>query len=142
MLVSICLALAVNGTVFWRRVMMACMTLYYFKNGEFVAPFLYFTGALLAEVANAQTSKNDPSSTEARWKRIVREKGPMTLFVVSYFFATQPPEGHERVPYSLAIYNFSQKYLTPAGGSSLPNHRTDCQVPPREFSAPSLLWGL
>ena len=118
MLVSICLALAVNGTVFWRRVIMACMTIYYFNNGEFVAPFLYFTGSLLAEVANAQSlsAKHDTPNPESRWRRFITEKGPMTLFTISYFFATQPPEFHERVPYSQAIYTFSQKYLTPAGG--------------------------
>jgi len=122
MIVSICLAIFCGFTPFWRRSFMFSMLIYYFFNGEFIAPFSFFLGANLAEIANVQAvrEKAQPIVTHKgdmpEWRRLVEEYWALVLFFVSWFFATQAPEGHERAQYAYRIYLFVVHHLTPTGG--------------------------
>src|SRR5271155_3703605 len=128
MLVFLVLGMTAGLTVFWRRVFLVCTTIYFFATAEFVSPFLFFSGALFAEISLAQLAwqSNMPKSildekeppTCRTWKRLVRDYWPGALAVFALYLATSPPEHFERAAYSRAIRMVFQRYIVPRGGSS------------------------
>jgi hypothetical protein len=129
MLVSICLAIFCGFTPFWRRFFMFAMLIFYFFNGEFIAPFSFFLGANLAEIANVQAAREKAQPVQVatnagdvpKWRKLLGDNWALGLFFVSWFFVTQAPEGHERAQYAYRIYLFVRERLTPTGGIFIPN---------------------
>jgi hypothetical protein len=125
MMVFLTLSVGVCCTPFWRRFMLVCMAIFYFKSGEFIPPFLFFAGAILSEItlmqiahAKSNPPALDPTEPQRGWRRFVNEYWTIALFFTSYFFGTQPPSNPERATYSRVIFNFSKDYITTNGGTS------------------------
>lgn len=125
MMVFLTLSVGVCCTPFWRRFMLVFMATFYFKSGEFIPPFLFFAGAILAEVTQIQIAhaKHTPPPLDnveplKGWKKYVHGYWTIALFFVSYFLGTQPPSNPERATYSRLIFNFFKDYITTQGGTS------------------------
>jgi hypothetical protein len=125
-MVFLTLSVGVCCTPFWRRFMLVFMATFYFKSGEFIPPFLFFAGAVLAEITqmqiayakNSQASPLDPVEPLRGWRKYVNNYWTIALFFVSYFLGTQPPSNPERATYSRVIFNFFKNYITTRGGMS------------------------
>jgi len=126
MLVFLVLGMTAGLTVFWRRVFLVFTTVYFFASAEFVSPFLFFSGAIFAEISLAQLARQSNISksilggkeppTCRTWKRLVRHYWPGALAVFALYIASSPPEYVERAAYSRAIWMVFQRYIVPSGG--------------------------
>jgi hypothetical protein len=123
MLVFLVLGMTAGFTVFWRRFMLVAAAIYYFESGELLAPFLFFSGAILAEIAliqNRQTSI--PATTQLKdetrnlWKVVV-SYWPLALAFVALILASVPPENPHYVPYSRFLWYWFDGHLTARGGT-------------------------
>jgi len=126
MLLFLGLTIAVSFTNFWRRSFLVCSTLYFFKTGEFISPFLFFSGALLAEISLVLSSRQtqpitptfDPRETCRPLKTFVKQYWAIGFALFAIFIGSFPPEGQHRAAYSRFMWNFFEKYITPRGGIS------------------------
>jgi|SRR5277367_828989 len=128
MLVFLVLGMTAGLTVFWRRVFLVCTTYYFLASGEFISPFLFFSGAIFAEISLTQSAwqNNMPKSildekeppTCRTWKRFVRDYWPGATAIFALYLASSPPEYAERAAYSRAIWMVFQRYIVPGRGSS------------------------
>lgn len=114
MLLSSCLLISVEWRPPLRRGLLLIMAVVHFRPHEFLAPFSYMAGAILAELAQMDT-KTLPQPRQ-KWMSLINGYWSITLFWISAFFATQPPVHQHRATYSRVIYNFVEKYLTPEYG--------------------------
>jgi len=112
MLVFLVLNVIASCTNQWRRTILILMTLYFFKTGEFLSPFLCFAGALLAEV-----SLSIPRDSAGQQK-ISATYWPFGLMFISLILASSPPENPTFASYSRAMWTFFERYITTQGGIS------------------------
>ena len=129
MLVFLVLSMTAGLTVFWRRVFLVSTTIYFFASAEFVSPFLFFSGAIFAEVSLAQQAwqniaprsvfeDREPMTVCRPWKRRLRDYWPSFSAVFALYLASSPPAYAERAAYSRFIWAVFQRYIVPSGGSS------------------------
>ena len=106
-----------------RRGLLLVVAVLRFRPFEFLAPFSYMAGAILAELAQMETKAFPQLRTAQQrrwnWRSLIKSYWSITLFWISMFFATQPPVHQHRATYSRVIYNFVEKYLTPEFGTIL-----------------------
>jgi peptidoglycan/LPS O-acetylase OafA/YrhL len=119
MVVFLVLFVTAVCTTFWRRVILVCSTIYFFKSGEFITPFLFFAGTLHAEIsliqiayAKERAAKGildapEPSSRIARY----RKHWPAALFIFALFLGTSPPENAHRAAWSRLLRYIFEKYI-------------------------------
>jgi hypothetical protein len=126
MLVFLTLTVSVSCTPFWRRFILLATTFFYFKSGEFIPPFLFLCGAVLAEITLLQIAHNnnkvasmDISEPPRGLKRIVKKCWTGVLFTFSLYLGTHPPENPHRVKYSRVMYEFFQKHIATQDSISL-----------------------
>jgi hypothetical protein len=86
--------------------MFVCAAIYYFKSGELLAPFCFFSGALLAELSLNQGH----TPPNAKW--------PFALTVLSLLLASVPPENPHFRPYSRFLWFWFDDHITTTGGTS------------------------
>ena len=82
-----------------RRAILVLTALYFFNSGEFLSPFCFFSGALLADVSlvlRTYTSNTyislQNSARRSRWQVILKEHWPIALAMFAMFLGTIPPE--------------------------------------------------
>ena len=120
MMVFLVLTVTAVCTSFWRRVILVCSTIYFFKSGEFIPPFLFFAGTLHAELsllqiayAKERAAKGildapEPSSQTSR----LRKHWPTALFILALFLGTSPPENSHRATWSRLLRWVFEDYIT------------------------------
>lgn len=125
MLVYLILTISVNCTPPCRRFILVTMTTFYFKSGEFIPPFLFLSGACLAEITLIQIAHNnnkvtalDVNEPPRGLRRLVNKCWTGALFVFSMYLGTHPPENPHRATYSRVMHDFFNKYITTEGGMS------------------------
>jgi len=121
MLLFLALVMCVSFTSFWRRTFLVCAMGYFFKNGEF-APFLFFSGALLAEISLVLSSSQqqikptiDDRDVCPPWVGRAKKHWPTALAILGIFIGSFPPENAHRAAYSRIMWNFFTRYITPEG---------------------------
>jgi hypothetical protein len=127
MLEFLVLSMTANFTVFWRRVFLFLCAFYFFKTGEFPSPFLFFSGALFAELSlylKAQPAAVPRATLDLPGPlrplaRTVQNYWTTALTILAFYFASAPPEHAERAAYSRNLFQFFTKYISPARGTSI-----------------------
>ena len=132
MVVYLILSISVNCTPLWRRFILLSMTFFYFKSGEFIPPFLFLCGAVLAEVTllqmahtNNKALSTDVGSPPRGLRRLVKKYWTGVLFTCSFYLGTQPPESPHRAKYSRVMHEFFQKYIATEGSMSVSSYLAD-----------------
>jgi hypothetical protein len=126
MLEFLVLSMTAHFTVFWRRVFLFACAFYFFKTGEFPSPFLFFSGALFAELslylmaqsAVAPRTTVDLPGPLRPLARTVRNYWTTALTILAFYLASAPPEQAERAAWSRHLFQFFSKYISPTGGIS------------------------
>lgn len=126
MLEFLVLSMTAQFTVFWRRAFLFACTFYFFKTGEFPSPFLFFSGALFAELSLYLTAQPvvAPRATvdlpgplrPLAWT--VRNYWTTALMILAFYFASAPPEHAERAAWSRNLFQFFSKYISPTGSTA------------------------
>lgn len=121
MVVFLVLFVTAVCTSFWRRVILVCMTIYYYKSGEFITPFLFFAGTLLAEISLMQIAYakeraasgilDTPEPSSSRIARL-RKRWPTALFIFALFLGTAPPENSHRAAWSRFVRYIFEDFIT------------------------------
>lgn len=123
MLVFLVLGMTAGFTVFWRRFMLVCAAVFYFKSGELLAPFCFFSGAILAEISLNQSKTPvtfpPPRDATERVYQIVYEHWPIGLAMLGLLLASVPPENQHFVWYSRVIYYWFDNHITTSMGARL-----------------------
>lgn len=120
MLVFLVLGMTAGFTIFWRRFMLLCAAIFYFKSGELVAPFCFFSGAILAEITLTE-SRRMTINTDVKVKRWYHQHWPLALATLAMLLASVPPENAHYRPYSRVIYYWFDDHITTTGGTSVVN---------------------
>ena len=124
MLVFLVLTITADFKRSWRRVFFILTAFYYFKSGEFLGPFCFFAGAILAEVSLLQSKYaksemsypiTDPSE---RIYQMVCEYWPFALAILALLLASVPPENPTLAPYSATIWHWFDDHITTTDGIS------------------------
>src|SRR5436190_3829856 len=105
LLVFLVLTVTAAHRISVRRGILVLATLYFFNSGEFLGPFCFFSGALLADlslVLNAKTPNTNRYTPFLwqRWQSVVAEKGPLALAMFALLLGTLPPENQDFLTYS------------------------------------------
>jgi hypothetical protein len=121
MMVFLVLSVTAVCTSFWRRVILVCSTLYFYKSGEFIPPFLFFAGTLLAEISLLQIAHAkdraangilDIPESHSRSTRLVQRYWPTALFIFALYLGTAPPENSHRAAHSRFLRKVFEDYIT------------------------------
>ena len=122
LLLFLVLTATASYTKYVRRMILFLAALYFFNSGEFIAPFCFFGGSLLADlsltlIAN-KSMKDAYENSSSRPQRlgIVARHWPEILAFFALFLGTMPPESQDYVKYSRSIYFFFSDHITPVGG--------------------------
>ena len=134
MLEFLVLSMTANFTVFWRRVFLFACAVYFFRTGEFPSPFLFFSGALFAELslylkaqpASVPRATVDLPAALRPLARMIRNYWTTALTILAFYLASAPAEQPERAAWSRQLFQFFTKYISPTGGL-FPQHRFACR---------------
>src|SRR5436305_8238876 len=96
MLVFLVLSITTAHTIFWRRIGLFLMALFFFYSGEFISTFCFFSGALLAELSLILRGYST-TTKPAHFGSITSRHWPVGLVTLSLFLATMPPNDPDRV---------------------------------------------
>ena len=120
LLVFLVLTTTASATALWRRIIFILTALYFYNSGEFIGPFCFFSGALLADLS-LFLRDNPPREITlnlfgSSWERAIYKRWPFGLAFLSYFLATMPPENQDYAAWSRSVYQFFERYITATGG--------------------------
>jgi len=117
-----------SATALWRRIILILTACYFYNSVEFIGPFCFFSGALLADLSLFLRSGRRNEITlnlfGSKWERAIYRHWPIALAVFAFFLATMPPENQLYVAWSRNVYQFFEKNISPRGGCPLQTLRT------------------
>jgi len=121
-LVFLVLMTTASATTLWRRIILILTACYFYNSGDFIGPFCFFSGALLAELSLFLRGSRPKEITlnlfGSKWELAIHRIWPIALAVVAFFLATMPPENQLYVAWSRKVYEFFEQNVTPSGGYS------------------------
>jgi hypothetical protein len=148
MMVFLVLSITAVCTSFWRRVILVCTTLYFYKSGEFIPPFCFFSGTLLAEISLLQIAHAkeraangilETPESPSRTTRLIRRHWTTALFILALYLGTAPPENTHRAAHSRFLRWIFEDYITTENCTTHPRN-SNIQATPQERSQHSVVY--
>jgi len=115
MLLFIILVMSSHCTPFWRRIFLLGSACYAFRIGEFMSPFCFISGALLADLS-LRLPPAEPNTPGFHLRGPISSHWPLLEAFLGLLMASVPPDNPTYKFHSRIFWNAFEKYVTPRNG--------------------------